>query len=212
MEWSHIRVLFRYAESDMSMPQLNRKSLQLASKQYPIDFLDRVQQTTSAVKQKHEELKVKRETVPSECTFSPQINHKSKQLTPRSLDDMSLGDAFKVESKRKMLAIVDEARELHLVSFRPNLNRNRGVESVLRIKDDPHSYVQRMQEQESRKQDRLMCIKLEEERKRDQECTFSPRTQDWKIPSFRNVSPRVATDRPASARSAKEQSAPAGWK
>jgi hypothetical protein len=196
----------------MSMPQLNRKSLQMASKQYPVDFLERVHQTTSAVKQKHEELSLRRELVPSECTFAPHINHKSKKMTPRSLVDMSFGDALKVETKRKMLVMVDEARELHHASFHPNLNRNRGVDSVLRLKDDPHSYVQRMQEQELRKQERLMRIKLEEECKLDLECTFSPRTKDWKSPSFRNVSPRV--DRPASARerSTKEQTAPAGWK
>jgi hypothetical protein len=47
-------VRYSYAELDVHTPQLNRRSLQIAAKQYPSDFLERVNQTTTAVMQKHE--------------------------------------------------------------------------------------------------------------------------------------------------------------
>jgi hypothetical protein len=46
------------------------------------------------------ELEQKRTTLPAECTFAPQINGKSKSMTPRSHDDMSRGDSIKIETKR----------------------------------------------------------------------------------------------------------------
>jgi hypothetical protein len=89
-----------YAETDQRTPQLNPRSLQLATKQRPGDFMSRLQQNVERIVQRQEELEHKRETLHPECTFAPHINTKSKVLTPRSIDDMSRGDLLKLETKR----------------------------------------------------------------------------------------------------------------
>lgn len=83
---------------------------------------------------------------------------------------------------QKILIMADEERELELASFRPVLNTNVGVASFLRIKSDPHSYLQRVQDREQEKEERRMRIKDEEERKKHEECTFSPQVRD--APAF----------------------------
>jgi hypothetical protein len=78
--------------------------------------------------------------------------------------------------------MADEERELESASFHPVLNTNIGVESFLRIKSDPRSYIQRVQDREQEKEERRMRLKDEEERKKYEECTFSPQVRD--APAF----------------------------
>lgn len=75
--------------------------------------------------------------------------------------------------------MAEEEKELSGVTFKPAINRNADrVGSYLKVLDEPHTYLMRLQEANQRLDNRKMALKQEEEEKIYAECTFTPKTID----------------------------------
>ncbi len=57
-----------------------------------------------------------------DCTFAPSINPSSRTLKPRSVEEMSIGDALKRETAARLLKAKMEQEDLNGLTFQPAIN------------------------------------------------------------------------------------------
>jgi hypothetical protein len=123
---------------------------------------------------------------------------------------MCHGDLQRLETKRKILIMAEEERELESATFRPIINHT-PVESFLRIRNDADSYVDRITERSKELEDRVNKLKMESERRELEECTFHPQVKD--APAFvKRIARSVQLTREPNAAAPPTQEAQVGWK
>ena len=137
-------------------------------------FLDRI--VHDAISKEHENLRVQaRHSHDPECTFAPAINPSSRAMRPRSVVDMSRGDALKRETAARLLRLKIEQEDLEGITFRPRINeRSRAAEGRLRILSDPDSYVARLKMDAARQAESARRSAAQSEASELAECTFTP--------------------------------------
>lgn len=112
-----------------------------------------------------------------ECSFRPQITEAAKQRERRSLSELSAGDQRRREAKMDRLR-EQFAKEMKDETFAPHFyNTVEGVQSRLRVLQDPDSYLERVAKARS-----IQATRCEQERKRllakeAAECTFKPQVK-----------------------------------
>lgn len=161
-------------------PKLCKKSLKMASKTKPGDFLERV--ANDALKKENDFLRKKARAADPECTFQPRITDHAKKKPARSLVELSRGDSLRRETNSRLLKLRAEERELSELTFQPKLKGEREAESRLKVASDPENYLNRIrkaQESSATKQRKAMQqLELEEM----SECTFHPKIH--KVPTY----------------------------
>jgi len=114
----------------------------------------------------------------SECTFWPKITPVGQKMGRRSLSELSAGDQRRREAKMARLREQFRQNEMKGLSSKPKVNtkynKNAGVNSRLRVLEDPDGYLLRQEENRKKKSARCeeeLKGRIEEERK---QCTFKP--------------------------------------
>jgi hypothetical protein len=80
-----------------------------------------------------------------ECTFKPTITEKSKNRAPRTVVELSRGDALHRQTMHRMLKLEKEKEELANLTFTPKLNSNSSTGGKLKILSEPDTYLARVQ-------------------------------------------------------------------
>jgi hypothetical protein len=84
--------------------------------------------------------------VDAECSFTPRINKRSKELKGRSVIDMSRGDMLRKENAQRLMRLKSEQAQLDGLTFQPEINpASREIEGRLRITSEGDTYLQRVQ-------------------------------------------------------------------
>jgi hypothetical protein len=110
-----------------------------------------------------------------ECTFAPAINPSSRAMRPRSVVDLSRGDALKRETAARLLRLKLEQEDLQGITFRPKINeRSRHAEGRLRILSEPDTYVERLNAAAAEQRERARQSVRQSEESELAECTFTP--------------------------------------
>jgi hypothetical protein len=193
----------RRAAAPSLQPALCERSLRIVQSKGSGPFLDRI--VHDAIRAEHDNLRTQaRHSHDPECTFAPAINPSSRAMRPRSVVDMSRGDALKRETAARLLRLRIEQEDLEGITFRPRINeRSRVSEGRLRILSDPDNYVRRIQHEQDLQAEKARRALSEKEAAERAACTFAPAVHG--APAY--VSQIAASM--ALARSAKELGAPA---
>jgi len=184
-------------------PALCEKSLRIVRAKGSGRFLDRI--VHESIAKEHDQLRTQAMLGNDpECTFAPAINPSSRAMRPRSVVDMSRGDALKRETAARLLRLKLEQEDLQGITFKPAINeRSRHTEGRLRILSEPESYVARVKAVQATQVDRIRRQMQQAEATELAECTFTPAVHS--APEY--VS-RIAQSM-ALARSVKQLAAPA---
>jgi hypothetical protein len=193
----------RRAAAPSLQPALCERSLRIVQSKGAGPFLDRI--VHDAIRMEHDNLRTQaRHSHDPECTFAPAINPSSRAMRPRSVVDMSRGDALKRETAARLLRLKIEQEDLEGITFRPRINeRSRVSEGRLRILSDPDNYVRRIQRDQDAQAERARRALSDKEAAERAACTFAPAVHG--APAY--VSQIAASM--ALARSFKELGAPA---
>lgn len=108
---------------------------------------------------------------PEDCTFQPAILRRSTEMEPRTVAEMSLGDAEQRELANRALRLKIEAEELSKFSFKPALRDTyvgmggvKEAKGKLQTTSKSDDYTQRM-EDEKRKKEEMNELAKRESRK-----------------------------------------------
>lgn len=155
-------------------PALCEKSLRIVRAKGSGRFLDRV--VHESIAKEHDQLRTQAMLGNDpECTFAPAINPSSRAMRPRSVVDMSRGDALKRETAARLLRLKLEQEDLQGITFKPAINeRSRHTEGRLRILSEPESYVARVKAVQANQVDRIRRQMQQAEATELAECTFTP--------------------------------------
>ena len=143
-----------------------------------------------------------------ECTFAPAINPASKNMQPRSVADLSRGDALKrcvwmdsgprsswrvilpfyqtrltpplpSETATRLMRLKLEQEDLEGVSFKPTINeKSKSVEGRLRILTEPDTYIARIAVEAHSQAEKARRAAAVGDAAELAQCTFSPRVHD----------------------------------
>ncbi|KAA6400064.1 MAG: hypothetical protein EZS28_004413 [Streblomastix strix] len=134
------------------------------------DFLERLEQDQkrkALMRPRYEPSEV------YECTFSPQINQKSKQLTERGFE--AIGEKMRRESRMERLKQEQELRDSQDCYFSPKqFARDVGVESKLGVLRDPETLMERIKKEREDKIERVKQEAARQEKSLEHNLTFSP--------------------------------------
>ena len=108
----------------------------------------------------------------------PAINPASKRLDPRSVTDMSRGDALKRETATRLLRLRLEQEGLEGVTFRPVINDVKHVEGRLKVLSDPDNYVARLSAEAASQAERAKRAASTAVVNELAHCTFTPKVND----------------------------------
>jgi len=162
-------------------PKLCRKSMDMSAQFSQGEFLDRLGRDISRRTDAEAKHSV---SVDNNCTFTPGINAKSKNLPARSVYEMSKGDLQRKENKHRMVRLKTEQEALAGLTFQPEISqraRSAG-RSRLQLSTDSSLFLEKY---------RIDQEKLDEKRRSEQNerkqheldgCTFQPRTKE--CPSY----------------------------
>lgn len=155
-------------------PALCEKSLRIVRAKGSGRFLDRV--VHESIAKEHDQMRTQAMLGNDpECTFAPAINPSSRAMRPRSVVDMSRGDALKRETAARLLRLKLEQEDLQGITFKPAINeRSRHTEGRLRILSEPESYVARVKAVQATQVDRIRRQMQQAEATELAECTFTP--------------------------------------
>uniref|UniRef100_A0A7S3YIE7 Uncharacterized protein n=1 Tax=Heterosigma akashiwo TaxID=2829 RepID=A0A7S3YIE7_HETAK len=125
---------------------------------------------------------------PAECTFQPQINEYSQFLKGRSSVDMSVGDALRLETKRRLLQLRADAEKGEGLTFQPDLGASQrsnpnqsNTRSSLQLTEKPETYLDRVKREANKKKAWVESEKQKQELMNLAEHTFQPKTKDCPV-------------------------------
>ena len=118
--------------------------------------------------------------VPAECTFRPRISRKAAKRAPRTVQELSHGDLAKRKAEQAAAAAALEAEKDDELTFEPalNLRANARVQGALRVRDDPHSYVERVERARAKREASKRAAAAQRAAAELEDCTFRPRVHD----------------------------------
>ena len=114
----------------------------------------------------------------TDCTFAPQINGDARARRPRTVDELSAGDAQRRSQAHAVLKQRAETQATESLTFKPEINAVSGVQSRLKISSEPESYLARVRQHMALKEKVTACVREAEEALELQECTFHPQTHE----------------------------------
>lgn len=169
-------------------PQINQKSVEMITKNGDTDFLKRQQRSVSISRAKQDlDRSLGGGQGPgadnSLSGFDPHAAtgtaSSRKKFPARSLDELSYGDAMRRKARIEQLRLEAEQRELEGVTFQPQLIRRASPnQGRLRIVSDSETFLDRLREERSLKQEKIAALARERERKELENCTFQPEIHD----------------------------------
>jgi hypothetical protein len=162
-------------------PQLCRKSLKMAKENLNSSFLERTRQAAMRKEQANMQRKAHARASDPEHTFQPRINSSSRRLPPRSVDDMSRGDAMRRETAVRMMKLKLDQDKLAGLTFQPKTTRKgqyADVEGRLRVTSEPETYIERVQREAQLLSEKQRRALEDAEREEFSECTFQPEVHD----------------------------------
>ena len=114
----------------------------------------------------------------TDCTFAPQINGDARARRPRTVDELSAGDAQRRSQAHAVLKQRAETQATESLTFKPEINAVSGVQSRLKVFSEPESYLARVRQHMALKEKVTACVREAEEALELQECTFHPQTHE----------------------------------
>jgi len=109
-----------------------------------------------------------------ECSFRPKITAAAQQRDRRSFSELSAGDHKRREAKLKRQREKKKETEMQSFSFTPQVNEFCGVQSRLRIQEDPDMYLQRVEKERTQQDKRREAEQRKIIEQEAAECTFKP--------------------------------------
>jgi len=158
--------------------KMSKKSAEIMKNSPQEAFFNRLERSKSAREEKVEEVK---KVVERDYTFRPRINPESQALRARSPEERSFGDAKRVATKLAALKKQRDELAMDGVTFQPQTIAAANTVSVqgkLRILSDPESYMERIQEENKRIQQRRQEVKMQAESQELADCTFRPEVHE----------------------------------
>lgn len=113
------------------------------------------------------------------CTFKPQILAKSENLRPRSVYELSRGDAVKREANQKMTKLRSEQEQLAEVTFQPVISKyaeKSHSKSLLNTNKNPKEFLDHYHREQTKLKDARVTSAKVREKKELEGCTFTPKT------------------------------------
>jgi hypothetical protein len=142
-------------------------------------FLDRV---AEAVRRRHEMGSRTDSELPTNhaehCSFRPQITQAAHARKPRSVAELSLGDAARRARKADARRAITAAESEEGLTFTPAINEVPGVQSRLKVASEPGSYLARVRQHMKLKEQLTACVREAQESQELAECTFRPATHE----------------------------------
>jgi len=157
-------------------PMLCKKSLELSARRGG-DFLQRQEQEDKR-KAHREQMRRRVDAEQNRCSFKPRISSKGQECRARSVDEMSTGDALKKEAMQEAMKLRAEQEEMREATFQPRIHANKGVQGRLKILSDPDTYIQRVQHNQLRQDQKLVEHQRHMEEEEMKECSFAPEIHD----------------------------------
>ena len=134
----------------------------------------------------------------TDCTFAPQINGDARARRPRTVDELSAGDAQRRSQAHAVLKQRAETQATESLTFKPEINAVSGVQSRLKVSSEPESYLARVRQHMALKEKVTACV-------REAEGPLSSRS----APSTRRRTRRQRTSRESPSRcSSRKRRAP----
>lgn len=159
-------------------PKLCRKSLELSARGSQGSFLDRVDHDTR--RRSETEKGLARMYEDREASFTPSILVKSHKLRSRSVHELSLGDAVKMEQSQRLLKHRTEKLLLEGVTFQPELTlfaRRNGKSAFVKAEEQSTSFLEAHAMALARAEEQREAMRRLREKEELSACSFVPETK-----------------------------------
>jgi len=152
-------------------PEINERSLQLAERR-AARLMQRVASSGDI-----DSRSCRKQYAEEAFNFKPRITAKARDRQPRSVDQLSTGDRKHRNDRVEKMRKEQEKREIQGATFRPEVNKYKGVVGRLRILDASDTLLERMHQRREH-----VALKGSQEvqrmrAKEDAEFTFAPKVR-----------------------------------